>query len=99
MSWCEPCCQLDKSICKMKYGPGSVCHKGMCYMAYIHPVNPIPDMQGQCSVEFGYKTAKIDGLCYVLGKPIAPSTWYGGTLENPVPIVAPSVNGFCSYTK
>lgn len=64
-------------------------------MAHVHPVHPIPDSDGQCHVEFGYKTANIGGLCYVLSKPIAPSTWSGGTFWDPKPLVAPPFFGYC----
>lgn len=67
-------------------------------MAHLHPVHPIPTYEGEtpvCSVEFGYKTAPIGGLCYILSAPIAQSTWWGGSLWNPVPIRVPTYNGYC----
>jgi len=89
------CCQNDEGRCKDRFGPGSVCYQGQCFLAHLHPVTPLPNEDGQCSVEFGYKTANIGGLCYMLSKPIEPSTWYGGELWRPVPIQVPVYNGAC----
>jgi hypothetical protein len=67
-------------------------------MAHLHPVHPVPtyvDGTPTCKVEFGYKTVPINGLCYVLGKPIAQSTWEGGSLWAEVPIKVPTYNFNC----